>query len=206
MKDLVDKKIKKKIKEKKETVKKKTKKKQKTGTGKSAQLKSFKGAGKSALLKSSFKSMRKTPYTVKQVICPICQQELNNGRKITEVECCKNKFHTICICKWLNNYKNNKCPLCKTKIEKKEEIEKDPCYNYMKYSYKYRHIKDLENFKEKIIEDILKIIEKYGTDRYYLDTDPNSLIIKYKNRQKIIEDSERYIDLNRIKLELDNIV
>ena len=138
-------------------------------------------------------------------ICVICQQDLNDEtRKTVQVECCKKKFHYVCLCKWLMNYKNNKCPLCKEIIE--DDLCEDYNFYYNNMISRYGPLINLENLKKYIIKEIKKIKEKYGTDAYLLDKNIENLKKKYKNTLEIIQDTEKYLDLNRSKDELDYIV
>ena len=151
------------------------------------------------------KSVRKNSTTLRnqEAICPICQEDFKYGKTI-EVTCCDNKFHYACLCKWLMY--NKKCPLCKYTIN--EDKYQTDCYNYMKYSNKYGNFKNLETFKNNIEKNITKFEDKYGSDVYYLDVNTTYLIDKYKNKNRveIIDDSQKYIDLNIILRELDYIM
>jgi hypothetical protein len=53
--------------------------------------------------------------------CCICYEPLNLFYNY-KMKCCNNQFHKSCINKWLKN--NPSCPLCRTSIEIKANINK----------------------------------------------------------------------------------
>ncbi|KAL9246298.1 hypothetical protein vseg_019852 [Gypsophila vaccaria] len=52
--------------------------------------------------------------TTEEVVCGVCQEEVEVGERCCETIKCRHKFHGFCMWKWLEERKT--CPLCRFRL------------------------------------------------------------------------------------------
>lgn len=67
------------------------------------------GLSLSTLIKNSEIKIEKS-NTKDDIVCVICQENIENYDIIRKMNCCSKEFHVDCIDKWFSE--NKKCPLC----------------------------------------------------------------------------------------------